>query len=406
MQLHSELANIQAKLLDLDGEITTKHEAADALVREFQAQGVDPLRDETAFAKVDAAYKDADALREQASKLRDQASNLIVRTGGGRLDSRGLGPGSAPFGALSTDAMRTLHEAAARGQFHRVAPHAAITVGNFPPADRVDYDLGVHSLLRERVRIADYIPREGIDTVSKTYYRVTTGATGAASVAAGADKPESSPVLEAVTVDVVKVAHYGLIDDEILKDYAAWSDVVGLEFVSGLVGEENTQILTASGVGEDMVGLLETPNILTYTRDTTNQSRLDALARGDAALRTGAAFCEPTLRIMHPNDYVDTLLEKDQTMGTYLAGDPTSSQHIDFWGVPTVVTTDMTEGTAIVANLALAAKIYWREDATFEAHPNGGGLAEWKANRTLVRAEERFVLAVVRPAAICAVELL
>jgi len=59
-----------------------------------------------------------------------------------------------------------------------------------------------------------------------------------------------------------------------------------------------------------------------------------------------------------------------------------------------------------VANLGLAARIYWREFTSFQvAVPGGGGLDTWKSNTRLIRAEERLVLAVHRPKAIVKVTL-
>ena len=63
----------------------------------------------------------------------------------------------------------------------------------------------------------------------------------------------------------------------------------------------------------------------------------------------------------------------------------------------------MTENTAMVANLAIAATAYVRQAPMVEVAPHGGGTTEFIANQTLIRAEERLALAVHHPTAICTV---
>jgi hypothetical protein len=61
----------------------------------------------------------------------------------------------------------------------------------------------------------------------------------------------------------------------------------------------------------------------------------------------------------------------------------------------------MTENTALVANLQMAAIAYIRQPPVVEVAPYGGGTTEFIANQTLVRAEERLALAIhhLRPSA-------
>ncbi|MDP9235169.1 MAG: DUF1326 domain-containing protein [Actinomycetota bacterium] len=91
-------------------------------------------------------------------------------------------------------------------------------------------------------------------------------------------------------------------------------------------------------------------------------------------------------------------LAKASGSGEYLASDPLSGQSNNIWGVPTLVTSKLTQGTALVANLASAAVVFVRESPRLETFI--GGSAEFAANVRMIRAEERLALTVVRPAAI------
>jgi HK97 family phage major capsid protein len=68
------------------------------------------------------------------------------------------------------------------------------------------------------------------------------------------------------------------------------------------------------------------------------------------------------------------------------------------WGIKMVVTTQMTAGTVLVGNFATAAKLFVREEPRIET--SRGGAAEFNANISLIRAEVRLALAVVRQTAL------
>ena len=71
-----------------------------------------------------------------------------------------------------------------------------------------------------------------------------------------------------------------------------------------------------------------------------------------------------------------------------------------------LITSRISVGTAVVANLAEGTRAYVREAPRVEVHPNGGGTTEFINNQTLVRCEERLAgVAIVRPAAIVVVSL-
>ena len=81
-------------------------------------------------------------------------------------------------------------------------------------------------------------------------------------------------------------------------------------------------------------------------------------------------------------------------------GDPVTGVKPALWGVPVILSEAMTENTAMVANLAIAATAYVRQAPVVEVAPYGGGTTEFITNQTLIRAEERLALAVHHPTAI------
>jgi hypothetical protein len=405
LEQETRLQALQSQIADADLEAASKKEAADELVRDLVAEGKDPTRDKDAAKKVDAAYREADVLAEKAKTLRGEADEYIGKLIGERV--HGASEGHAPW-TLTPEGAEELRVAGEAGIFARVgqegwSPAFRSEVGYWDPI-AIDQLRSIELLPVELVRIADHIPGVLTDSPRVHYQVMTTDATAAAAVAPGANKPESSPDFDQAFADVVKVAHYAEAKDEFLKDYVAWQTVIRDVMIRGLIQEENRQLLTADGTGEDMVGLLETPGIIEIDRDTTNESRLDCLLRAITVLRT-TSFMEPDLIVLHPTDFYETRIEKDQ-QDQYLAGNPLTAAPAELWGVKVLVTTSAPEGTGLVGNLPNAARVYWREAPIFEVHPGGGGKAEWIANKTLIRAEERMVLAVHRPEALVAVHAL
>ena len=80
---------------------------------------------------------------------------------------------------------------------------------------------------------------------------------------------------------------------------------------------------------------------------------------------------KPDAIIMHPTDFLQIRLSKASTSGLYLAGEPFDGPTSSLWGVPVVQTSQCTQGLALVANLGLAARIYWREFANFQGSAPG-----------------------------------
>jgi HK97 family phage major capsid protein len=197
-----------------------------------------------------------------------------------------------------------------------------------------------------------------------------------------------------------KVAHYAEVQDEILNDWTQFRQVVTTEMLAGLIDAENEQLLNRSGVAPDLVGLVATPAIQTTGSAGTD---LDAIATAMNIVRT-AVFMEPDTIVMHPNDWSSTgfQLAKDST-GQYFVGNPLQATTPTLWGVPVVLTTRQTENTVVVANLKQAARAYLRETPRVDVAPYGGGFDQFTKNTTLIRAEERLALTVVRPQAIVTV---
>lgn len=384
--------------------MTTKLQDAEQRFASLATKSHNVVTDSRPWASKAAEWQaieaDIKAMTPELEALRGADKNLTAVALGGDLVEWADGPsgrssaGYAPPLNFSREQIAELRGAAEDRK--TISVKAAISSTESPMGTAPDYRTTPFPFLRDRARILDLIPIEQTGAPQINYYRASAGATAADTVAEGANKPESSPAWESVIAPVRKIAHFVRVNDEVISDDGQFMQTIGVEMLGGLITAENEQILTGSGVAPDLTGLLSTSGIIVRAKGA--DSALDALFLAGNDLRTGSCFCEPTVVVMHPANLGSVVLSKDTT-GAYYAGGPFTEGAKSLWGIPVLATTAIAAGTAMVANLAEAAKVYLREGPRLEVNPLGGA-AEFIANQTLIRAEERLALAVQRPTAI------
>ena len=156
--------------------------------------------------------------------------------------------------------------------------------------------------------------------------------------------------------------------------------------------EEDRQILSGSGLNNEIKGLLNTSGIQTYTQGSEQKS--DALRR--AATKAIIANYAPTGYVIHPYDWEDVELQKGSTNDHYmLVTNIAIGMNAQVWRQPVVETPAMPEGTFLTGAFGMGAQIYDRQQANIR-------IAEQHAdffvrNAVAILAEERIAMAVKRP---------
>jgi HK97 family phage major capsid protein len=182
--------------------------------------------------------------------------------------------------------------------------------------------------------------------------------------------------------------------DEALMDFPAFLQVLTAELLAGLINEENHQILLGNGTAPDLTGILNTAGILTRARSSDTQ--LDALLKAISDLRSGTSYADADGIVMNPADWTTVFLQKSTT-NEYIAGDPLNGASRTLWGIPLVVTTQITAGTALVASFQELGEVYLRMAPRIDVANQG--TTQFINNTALVRCEERLALGVQRPTA-------
>lgn len=245
---------------------------------------------------------------------------------------------------------------------------------------------------------------QGSTSSAVIWYQKETGFTNNANmVSEGSLKPKSELTFDLVMAPVRTIAHLFDVSLQMLADVPYMQSYIGTRGNYGLKIKEEDELLTGSGVGQNLNGLYTQATAYSAPAGATingqpaggaNETDLDKLRL--AQLQVALAFAESTGFVLHPTDWASIELLKDTT-GQYIFTNPQRTTSPVMWGLPVVATPAMTQGRFLTGDFAQYAQVFDREDAniaiSFENKDN------FERNMATIRVEERLVLAVYRPEA-------
>ncbi len=202
------------------------------------------------------------------------------------------------------------------------------------------------------------IGETGSDTIE--YVRVTGVTNNAAGVAQAANttdgdasgrKPESAMAFERVVENVKTIAHWIPVTSRALEDAPQLRSYVDSFLRYGIDEALEDQLLAGAG-GDDLTGILETPDIQVqpFVDDIFASTR-----KARTLVRT-VGRTTPTAYLMNPNDWELIDLAKDGN-DRYYYGGPQAPGQRTLWGLPVVECEALPEGTALCANFKMG--ILW-----------------------------------------------
>ena len=301
--------------------------------------------------------------------------------------------------AFTTNAVLT-------GSYNQKDMYSALPSGTPGTFGSVQRDPIVVPPMRTK-RVRDLFPVRTTTAQVIEYFRMTGFANNAATVAQRNNdntnfgvKPQSSFTFVGEQAPVRTIAHWEAAHRNVLADEPQLRSIIDNELMYGLRLQEDAQILAGDGTGENLQGVLTTAGIQEYDWSSgatapVADSKADAIRR--AATLAFLAYYEPTGVVLHPNDWEDIELAKDQN-GQYLVavsvalgGEP------KLWRIPVVETPAIAEGTALVGAFGTGAQLYDREQASIRISEQHSDF--FVRNAIVVLAEQRLALAVKRPEA-------
>lgn len=248
----------------------------------------------------------------------------------------------------------------------------------------------------------------GSDTVE--FARLNTATNAAAPVAqasgtsggvTGGDvagtKPESALVWAKTTVTVKTIAHWLAATTRSLSDAGQLRTLIDQFLRYGLEEELEDQMLTGSGTGENLMGILNTSGIQTQAFATDIPT---SVRKGITKLKTTGKV-NPTAVLMNPADAEVLDLMKDSS-NRYLGSGPFTVGQRTLWGLPIVESEAQTAGFATVGDFRQA--VLWdREQATISATNSHADF--FTRNLVAILGELRAAFGVIRPLAFCSVDI-
>lgn len=263
---------------------------------------------------------------------------------------------------------------------------------------------GVLEKLFQPLRIADLLLSGDTDSNVVRYIEETTATNAADAVAEGAAKPESTLILSQVDEPVRKIATFLPVTDEMLEDVAQLRSYIDGRLRLFVQQKEEQQLYAGTGTAPEISGILDRTAIQTQAMGADDTAT--AIYKGITKVRN--TFLEPDGIVINPADWEQVRLMKDANQQFYGGGPFTAAYGNDggmapnmLWGLPVVVTTAATAGTALVGAFRTAAQVYRRNTLTVEASNSHASF--FTSNLTAIRAEIRVALAVFRPAAFCTI---
>lgn len=229
------------------------------------------------------------------------------------------------------------------------------------------------------------------------------------TVAEGAGKPQlhiPDPILASDAIR--KIAGYIKFSDEMMEDLPFVVSEINTRLLYELAKFEEQQLIYGDGTGTNVLGLLNRSGIQLGAR-LSGEGVADAIFRQITAVQTASGLAADSL-VMHPLDYQTLRLQKDANdqylgggffQGSYGNGGIMTNPPV--WGLRTLVTPSVAQGTAIVGALKQSTTVYRKGGVRVES--TNSHSTDFTDNKITVRAEERVGLAVRRPSAIVKLNL-
>lgn len=372
MELENEIKGLRTQIAKKKAEEARERAAADKLVADMRAEGVDILGDAEAFEKVDQAYLRSDQLRdevaalqtrmaraleivgERADEARDSVERREARTFIERLTSseeytrlreKNIFTSSA---SIQMDPVEiSTREEFMQGLRLRTIDNQGGSGGGVIWSDRLE-NLIV-PMAQRRVRILDLITIGSTDSDTVEYVRQTTHTDAAAGTAFGTALPESNYGWTKDSTTVKRAGHHVVATRGALADSAQLETLLRTKLAPGHLRYLESQVWNGNGSGENLTGILDGSRS-PQTVGRGSDSYHDVFHKAITKVRVANLYedHEPTAFVVNPVDYEKIVLEKDKD-DNYL-NRRGATEISTLWGMVPVITNLAASGTAVVAD--------------------------------------------------------
>jgi HK97 family phage major capsid protein len=257
----------------------------------------------------------------------------------------------------------------------------------------------------------DFLPFAGTDSNMVQYVRAITLPSDGPPVAPtpeGQVKPEMNPLAFAdEDAPIRTIAAWTKQRKQILADAPFLEGLLQTLLIYEVRRALLAQLIAGNGAGENILGLLNHADVLTYARGTVDadENIADAIMQGVVEVQDHDR--EPEVVLLNPRDIARIRLMRDDSgasagTGSYLFGPPSQAGAATIWNYPMVSERSLPVGTALVADPAGAIGLL---RSGVDVLVSDSDQDDFVRNRITLLAELRAGLAVLRPDAFCKVTI-
>lgn len=266
--------------------------------------------------------------------------------------------------------------------------------GGSTPLVSIQMDTQPHLLGRPATSLLEILPSVTMPSVFR-WMGQTTRTNNAAPVAVGALKPTSVYGLTAVDGRLKVIAHMSeAIDVYQLKDGPSLMNFIGNEMLQGLHDAVELQLVSGTGVGENLRGLSATPGIQTQAYATSQ-----ILTARNAITNVETLGHSPYYFVVNPVDW-QSIETSTLTAGQYVlnaegagVGLPVDPAQRRLWGVPVAVSMAVAVGTGYLISRDC---VQVATDGVIAHEWSTSYADDFGRNQVRLRLESRFDLMVTR----------
>ena len=381
-------ADINALIGDLTASYREGHEKLTAEIKALVEAGEKVNADQIASAE-----KAAEDLTAMADNLVELEQKIAAGMSRGDQTPRSLGQ-------LYTEAdgFKSFASGASAGAKFRMDIQASTITGQEgSPPENSDILVapgrrpGIVAGAFRALRVADLLTEIPISSNAWDFTRELAFTNNAAETAEAVAKPETDLTFELQTVNIRTIAHFIKASNQILADAPAVAAYIDARMIYGVNAREDLQLLVGDGVGQNISGMTIAANRTAFT-PVSGDTALDSLNVAKYDL-IGADYAADGV-IMNPADWgaIERLKTSD---AAYVVGNPFGMITPIVWGLPVVLSNNMTAGSFQMADFATTYDLLRRQGTVIEM---GFVNTDFTDNLVTIRAEKRAALATLRPA--------
>ena len=246
---------------------------------------------------------------------------------------------------------------------------------------------------QQRLAVRDLMPNLPANSNLIQFAKETAFTNAAAPQAGeGVAKAESALTFTLANAAVQTIATWIPASRQILEDAAGLQAYINSRLLYFLKLEEEQQLLSGSGSGQNLSGLITNATVFdTSVVNTGTDNYADVLRH--AILQCELSMFPASAIILNPRDVARIDLIKSTT-GEYLFRAPRGANSTAMWNLPVVSSFSMPEGQFLVGAFDLAAAIWDRADATVEISRDHADF--FTRNLVAILVEERLALTIYR----------